>query len=111
MCIRDRLTDVQKNARKAGENYLSTMPFSKQGLIRQLSSDAGDKYSVADATAAVNTLDTNWKEQAGKAAKNYMNTMPMSCDRLIQQLSSDAGDKYTQEEATYGAKQTTACAK
>ena len=59
----------------------------------------------------MNTLDTNWKEQAGKAAKNYMNTMPMSCDRLIQQLSSDAGDKYTQEEATYGAKQTTACAK
>lgn len=106
-----KLTAVQKNARKSAENYLSTMPFSKDGLIQQLSSDAGDKFSAADATAAVNTLDTNWNEQAAKAAKNYMKIQPMSCDGLIQQLSSTAGDKYTTDQATYGAKQTSACAK
>lgn len=103
------LSAKQELAKAAAEQYLATMPFSKAGLIEQLSSDAGSQFDKADAVAAVETLEVDWKEQAAKAGQNYLETMPMSCDALIEQLSSEAGDKYTKEQATYGANQTKAC--
>lgn len=97
------MTASQKNAYNAGLNYLSTMPFSKAGLIEQLSSDFGDGYEVEDAEFAVNAIEENgevdWVEQAKKAAKNYLDIMSFSKDGLIEQLESDYGDKYTHEEA------------
>ena len=87
------MTSGQKNALKAGQNYVDTMPFSKGGLIQQLSSSASDGYSKADATFAANNVDADWNKEALEAAKNYLDTMPMSKDALIQQLSSSAGDK------------------
>ena len=56
------------NARRSAENYLDTMAFSRKGLIEQLSSSAGEGFSRADATYAVNHVDVNWNEQAAKAA-------------------------------------------
>ena len=105
----DRLTGAQKNAARSAKNYLSFSGFSRDGLIGQLSSDAGDGYAVADATAAVDSLNVDWNEQAVRSAKNYLNLMGFSCKGLIQQLSSQAGDKYTTDQATYGAKQAGAC--
>jgi hypothetical protein len=99
-------TAGQKNARRSAENYLDTMPFSRQGLIGQLSSSAGDGYSRADAIYAVNHIDVNWNEQAAKSARNYLDTMPFSRQGLIEQLSSDAGDGYTYAQAVYGVNQT-----
>jgi hypothetical protein len=99
------MTSGQENALQAGQNYVDTMPFSKAGLIQQLSSPAGDGYSKADATFAANNVDADWKAEAVEAAENYMDTMPMSKDQLIQQLSSSAGDKFTKAEATYAANQ------
>lgn len=99
------MTPGQRNALRAAENYLNLMPFSRQGLINQLSSDAGDGYSVEDATFAADNVGADWKEQAARAAKRYLETMPFSRDGLIEQLSSDAGDGYTLEEATYGVDQ------
>lgn len=96
------MTAGQENALKAAGNYLGLTPFSREGLIRQLSSDAGDGYSKADATFAVDNVDANWKEQAAKAAENYLDMTSFSRDGLIEQLTSDAGDQYTLEEATYG---------
>ena len=49
------MTAGQENAPRAAENYLSVMPSSRAGLIRQLSSDAADGYSVKDATFAGTT--------------------------------------------------------
>ena len=46
------LTAAQENALKAAENYLGFAPFSRAGLIRQLSSSAGDGYALKDATYA-----------------------------------------------------------
>lgn len=103
------LNAKQEVARVAAEQYLQTMPFSKAGLIEQLSSDAGSKFPKEDAIAAVNSLNVDWKQQAAKAAQQYLDTMPMSCDALINQLASEAGSKFTQEQATYGAKQTKVC--
>lgn len=83
--------------------------FSKQGLIDQLSSDYGNGYSVADATAAVESMTVDYNEQAARSAQNYLEMSGFSCKGLIQQLSSDYGNKYTRAEAEYGAKAAGAC--
>ncbi|MGH8894422.1 MAG: Ltp family lipoprotein [Actinomycetes bacterium] len=95
------MTASQENAVQAAENYLDFAPFSKKGLIQQLSSQAGDGYPKADAVFAVNHIDVNWNEQAVKAAKNYLDLTPFSRDGLVQQLSSSAGDDYTHAQAVY----------
>ena len=104
------LTLSQQNAVKAAQNYLSISGFSKQGLIDQLSSPAGDKYPVHDATVAVNSLQhVDWNAEAVKSAKEYMSTSSFSCQGLIQQLSSSAGSKYTAAQATYAATKVGLC--
>lgn len=103
------LTGPQKNAVRSAKQYLSISGFSRDGLIEQLSSDAGDGYEVADATAAVDSLNVDWNENAAKSAKQYIDMTGFSCDGLIEQLSSSAGEKYTVSQATYGARQAGAC--
>lgn len=104
-----RLTGPQKNAVRSAKQYLRMSGFSRDGLIEQLSSSAGDGYEVADATAAVDSLDVDWNENAAKSAKQYLSMSGFSCAGLIEQLSSDAGDGYTVSQATYGAQQAGAC--
>lgn len=101
------MSTEQANAVRSAENYLEFMPFSKQGLIDQLSSPAGDGYPQEVAVFAVEHIedDVDWKEQAVKAAENYQELMGFSRDGLIQQLTSEAGDQYTQEQAEYAADQ------
>lgn len=103
------LTGPQKNAVRSAENYLSFAGFSRNGLIRQLSSSAGDGYSVADATAAVDSMTVDWNAQAAKSAELYLSFSGFSCSGLIQQLTSSAGDQYSQSQATFGAQQAGAC--
>lgn len=103
------MTNQQKNAVRSAKNYISFAGFSRDGLINQLSSDAGDGYDIDDATIAVDSMDIDFNEQAGKSAKNYVSIQGFSCDGLINQLSSSAGDKYTKEQAEYGAKLAGAC--
>lgn len=103
------LTGPQKNAAKSAKQYLSVAGFSRDGLIQQLSSDAGDGYEISDATVAVDSLNIDWNQEAVKSAKQYLSMMGFSCKGLIHQLSSSAGDKYTVDQATYGAKQAGGC--
>lgn len=103
------LTGAQRNAARSAQNYLSFSGFSRRGLIAQLSSEYGDKFSVADATAAVDSLNVDWNTQAARSATQYLTISGFSCQGLIDQLSSDHGDKYTREQAAYGAKQAGAC--
>lgn len=103
------LTGPQKNAARSAKQYLSVAGFSRNGLIQQLSSDAGDGYEISDATVAVDSLNIDWNQEAVKSAKQYLSMMGFSCKGLIHQLSSSAGDKYTVDQATYGAKQAGGC--
>ena len=103
------LTTSQKNAVRKAEQYLDFKAFSRDGLIQQLSSQHGDGFSKADATAAVDSLTVDWNEQAAKAGKAYLDMQGFSCKGLIQQLSSKHGDQYTKAQAEYGAKQAGAC--
>lgn len=89
----------QSNARRAAENYLSFMAFSKSGLRRQLEFEG---YSSEDALYAVEFIEVDWKEQAKKSAKTYLDTMPFSRSSLITQLEFEG---YTTEEAEYGVSQ------
>ncbi|WP_338749777.1 Ltp family lipoprotein [Janibacter alittae] len=101
------LSTEQQNAIRAAEDYLEFMPFSKQGLIDQLSSPAGDGYPRDVARFAVEHIesDVDWDEQAVKAAESYLDLMAFSRSGLIDQLTSDAGDGYTQEQAEHAADQ------
>jgi hypothetical protein len=97
------LTVAQQNAIGAAQDYLQLEGFSRLGLIGQLSSSAGEGYSVADATFAVDYLHADWNEQAVRSAKSYLSIEHFSRAGLIDQLSSSAGDQYTVAEATYAA--------
>src|SRR5438034_3384427 len=57
-------TAGQKNARESAESYLEESAFSRNGLIKQLSSEYGEGFSKADAIYAVDHIDVDWNEQA-----------------------------------------------
>ena len=98
-----------EQARSSAESYLDISGFSRAGLIRQLSSQAGDGYPKDVATQAVDSLHIDWNAEAVKSAQSYLDMQSFSCSGLINQLSSSAGDGYTKAQATYGAHQTAAC--
>lgn len=97
------MTSEQRNALAAARSYLDFAGFSRLGLIRQLSSPAGDGYSVADAAFAADNVGADWNEEAVESAKAYLQLTPMSQSGLIRQLSSPAGDHYTLAQARYAA--------
>jgi host cell surface-exposed lipoprotein len=99
-------TVSQENARKSAESYLGFQAFSRQGLIQQLSSSAGEGFSRADALYAVDHIDVDWSEQAARAAKQYLGEQSFSRAGLIQQLESSAGEGFTHAQAVYGVDQT-----
>jgi hypothetical protein len=49
-------TMSQQNALRSAEEYLQTSAFSEAGLIEQLSSEAGSKFTVAQAEYAANKV-------------------------------------------------------
>jgi hypothetical protein len=103
------LTESQQNAVQAAQSYLEMSGFSRRGLINQLSSSAGDGYSLHDATVAVDSLQVNWDAQAVRSAKDYLQQSSFSCQGLIQQLDSSPGDQYTEAQAQYAATKVGLC--
>jgi len=101
------LTGAQQNAVRTAESYLKHTPFSKEGLIRQLTSQF-EGYDKHDAVVAVSSLKVDWNEQAARAAKSYVRHSGFSCKGLIKQLTSQF-EGYTEKQARYGAMQTSAC--
>jgi hypothetical protein len=93
----------QKNALRSAESYIAMTGMSRQGLIEQLSSDAGEGYSVADATYAADQVGADWNAEAVESAKSYLEMTGMSRQGLIEQLSSDAGEGFTLAQAQYAA--------
>ena len=97
-------SDVPREYRmalRAAEDYLNTMPFSKEGLYKQLTSEYGSKFPAEAARYAVDNVKTDWNKNALQAAKDYLKVMPMSNAALHDQLTSQAGDQYTKEQADY----------
>jgi hypothetical protein len=89
----------------SAEQYLSMgNGFSRNGLIEQLSSSAGEGFSLADATYGVDATNTDWNAQACLSAKGYLKIQPFSHAGLVEQLSSSAGDGYTPAQAEFGVR-------
>lgn len=97
-----KLTASQEQAIGSAEQYLSFTAFSRKGLIHQLSSDAGEGFSVADATFAVDHLKVDWNAQAVAKAKEYLSMQHFSRKGLIHQLESAYGEQFTHSQAVYG---------
>lgn len=97
----------RQNALRKASSYLQTSGFSRNGLISQLTSSF-EKFSAADATYAVDSLNANWNEQAARKAKSYLQTSGFSCNGLIDQLTSSS-EQFTFEQARYGARASGAC--
>lgn len=96
-----KYTSEQQAAIDAAENYVDMMPFSRKGLIDQLSAKTGDGFPKKDAVFAVNHIKVDWNAEAVEAVEMYKDTMPMSKQGMIDQLTSPAGDKFTPEQAKY----------
>lgn len=95
-------TVSQQQAIIAAQGYLSMgSGFSYQGLIDQLSSSAGNGFSVADATFAANHVQVDWNQQALESAQGYMKMGGFSCSSLMDQLTSSYGEQFTQAQAAY----------
>lgn len=71
-------TTGQKNALSSAKSYLSVMPFSYSGLIKQLEYEG---YSKDEATYGADNCGADWNEQAAKSAKSYIETMSFSRKR------------------------------
>jgi hypothetical protein len=87
----------QQNAAKAAADYLEGQAFSRKGLISQLKFEG---YPEKTATAAVDSLHTDWNAQAALVAKDYLNGQSFSRKGLISQLKFEG---FTATQATYGA--------
>ena len=89
-------TMSQTNALKTAKQYLSTMPFSHDSLIKQLEYEG---FSSDDATYAADNCGADWNEQATKSAQSYLDTQSFSRQSLIAQLEYEG---YTEDQATHG---------
>ena len=97
------MTDAQQQAVDAAQDYLSVgQGFSKQGLLSQLTSSAGNGFSKPDAEFAIHYLNPDWDQQAVDAAQGYLSVgQGFSEQGLLQQLTSSAGSGFTQAQAEY----------
>ena len=81
------------------------MPFSRAGLIGQLTNEYGGQFPLGDAEFAVARLEAeggvDWNAEAVEAAQSYQQLMPMSRQGLIDQLTSEYGSQFTLDQATH----------
>jgi len=93
-----------ESALAKAQSYSDLMHFSKDGLYRQLTSDAGEQFSEKAGKYAVAHVDANWNENALEKARSYQETMSMSPEAIRDQLTSDAGEGFTESQAAYAIK-------
>ena len=101
---------AQEQAVDAAESYLDTMPFSRQELIDQLTSEYGSQFAIEDATFAVDHIAPGWNAEAVEAAQSYIETIGgFSRQGLIDQLTSEYGSQFTAAEAEYAVRRQWGC--
>ncbi len=86
----------EKNALLKAKTYLSTMAFSREGLIQQLEFEG---FTTEQAEYGVENCGADWNKQAVLKTKTYLTTMAFSQKGLIEQLEFEG---FTTEQAKYG---------
>lgn len=96
------MTVSQQQAVQSAQSYLSMGEgFSYNGLLQQLTSQAGEGFAKADAEYAIAHLNPDWDAQAVIAAKGYLQLGGFSRSSLLEQLDSSAGGGFTPAQAQY----------
>lgn len=98
---KQKTTAAQDQAIQSAQSYVDMSGFSRVGLIKQLTSSAGEGFAKADAMYAVNHIEVDWNAEAAESAKSYLDMGGFSRTSLIQQLSSKAGEGFTLKQAEY----------
>src|SRR5262245_31422904 len=98
-------TVAQTEAIEAAQQYVDTMPFSRAGLVDQMTSEYGSGFTQAQAEFAINHIDVDWNAEAVEAAESYLDTMAFSRAGLIDQLTSPYGSQFTMDQAVHAANQ------
>lgn len=81
-------------------DYLSFMPFSRDGLATQLEYEGYTSEQIETALAALDEYSlVDWNEQAFESAENYLDFMSFSRSGLLEQLEFEG---FTPEQAEYG---------
>lgn len=88
-----------RNALAQAKRYLSSMHFSRSGLIEQLQYEG---YTDSECVYAVDNCGASWKEQAVGKAQDYLNSSSFSRKELIEQLEFEG---FTRDQAEYGVSQ------
>jgi len=92
----DKTTLGEKNAARKALDYLRVMPFSRDGLIKQLEYEG---FSQQESVYGVDQSGADWNKQAALKAKQYLDIMAFSRDGLIKQLEYEG---FTHQQALYG---------
>ena len=77
------------------------MHLSKAGILDQLTSESGEKFSAEEGNYAIQNVKADWNRNALEKAKSYQKQMAMSPDAIREQLTSENGEKFTPDEANY----------
>gem|GEM_PF-6828120 len=93
----DKITLGENNAARKALDYLRVMPFSRDGLIKQLEYEG---FTHQQAVYGVDQSGADWNKQAALKAKDYLRLMAFSRDGLIKQLEYEG---FTHQQAVYGA--------
>jgi hypothetical protein len=94
----DTRTLGERNAARKALDYLRFMPFSRDGLIKQLEYEG---FTHQEAVYGVDQSGANWNEQAALKAEEYLKLMSFSRSGLIDQLEYEG---FTPQQAEYGVR-------
>lgn len=88
----------EKNAARKALEYLRFMPFSRNGLIKQLEYEG---FTHQESVYGVDQSGADWNEQAALKAEQYLELMSFSRSGLIEQLEYEG---FTRQQAEYGVR-------
>lgn len=91
-------TENQQKALDKANEYVDTLPLSRDGLIKQLEYDG---YTTDVATYAADNCSANWNKEAKEMAEQYMDSTTYTYKDMVQQLETEG---FTKEQAKFGAK-------
>ncbi len=95
---KDEITIGKQNALRAACSYIENMPFSYEGLVKQLEFE---KYTHEEAVYGADNCGADWYEQAALKAASYLDLTSFSREGLIEQLEFEG---FARDQAVYGAK-------
>lgn len=102
------LVDWNEQCYLQAVSFIHTGACSRAGLISLLSSEFGCQYTDAQATYAVNRIESeglvDWNQEALECAREYLEYDSFTRDEMIFQLTSQF-EQYTQAEAEYACDQ------